>query len=103
ENVEHPNSSGGSPPRRVPSDRPADTEALQLTCRRFHDTILANVDTLPTRLVCELAYGWPDRMYLYRAPTNNDGNRAWRDRGVPIAESSWAKKEILEMYETFGR
>ncbi|KAH7707150.1 hypothetical protein AAVH_25619 [Aphelenchoides avenae] len=45
---------------------PAGTEALQLICRRFHATILQNVDALPTRLVCDLSYV-ASRVYLYPA------------------------------------
>ncbi|KAH7707444.1 hypothetical protein AAVH_25329 [Aphelenchoides avenae] len=83
---------------------PADMEAIQLTCRRFHDTILQNVDTLPTRLICELAFDASDEVHLYRPPANKEDNRVWWDaERESIAYSRWPSLEIQHMYEMFGR
>ncbi|KAH7699921.1 hypothetical protein AAVH_32969, partial [Aphelenchoides avenae] len=79
---------------------PADTETLQLTCRRFHDTIVQNVNALPTRLVCELDYDESRQVGLYRAPPNN--TPIWRAARESIASSSWQRHEIQHLYETFG-
>ncbi|KAH7699315.1 hypothetical protein AAVH_33579 [Aphelenchoides avenae] len=82
---------------------PAGTEALQLTCRRFHDTILQNVDALPTRLVCELAYGViPHQVRLYRTPPNNENDQGWDVERESIASSYWGTPELEDMYEKFG-
>ncbi|KAH7707443.1 Protein CLEC-51 [Aphelenchoides avenae] len=82
---------------------PADKEALQLTCRHFHGTIMQNLGTLPTRLVCELAFDGSDRVHLYRAPANSDGNVLREPIRESIARSRWPSLEIQEMYEMFGR
>ncbi|KAH7717413.1 Protein C09G9.1 c [Aphelenchoides avenae] len=81
---------------------PGDTEALQLTCRRFRNTILQDLGTLPTRLPCELAYE-SNQVHLYRAPASNDGNRGWSADRERIASSSRVSRKIQEMYKMFGR
>ncbi|KAH7707346.1 hypothetical protein AAVH_25426 [Aphelenchoides avenae] len=86
------------------ANEPAGTEALQLTCRRFRDTILQNVNTLPTRLVCELAFEVsPHHVHLYRAPPNNESNLWWGADRESIASSYWTTPELQAMYEKFAR
>ncbi|KAH7698234.1 hypothetical protein AAVH_34676, partial [Aphelenchoides avenae] len=82
---------------------PAGTEALQLTCRRFHDTILQNVDALPTRLVCALTLDGSDQAHLYREPANSDSGAMWDPHRERIARSGRGPHEIRKMYKTFGR
>ncbi|KAH7716164.1 hypothetical protein AAVH_16424 [Aphelenchoides avenae] len=84
------------------ANEPAGKEALQLTCRRFHDIILQNVDALPTRLVCALALDHLRRQVrLYRAPQGPSGDLG-ADREI-IASSSWQRHEIQHLYKMFGR
>ncbi|KAH7726499.1 hypothetical protein AAVH_05890 [Aphelenchoides avenae] len=84
---------------------PVGTEALQLTCRRFHFIILQNVDTLPTRLACDLRYS-DGRVYLYRAIyMPDDETNDWHSRyAIADADADTdAANELQDMYQTFGR
>ncbi|KAH7717428.1 Protein C09G9.1 b [Aphelenchoides avenae] len=80
---------------------PAGTEALQLTCRRFRNTIRQNMGTLPTRLACELTYE-SNQVHLYRASASNDVNRGWSTDRERIASTSRVSQKIREMYKMFG-
>ncbi|KAH7719332.1 hypothetical protein AAVH_13189 [Aphelenchoides avenae] len=84
-----------------PND-PADKEAVQLTCRRFHATILQNVDALPMRLVCDLVYGGSS-VILYRAIYSSDDETSSWPSEDPIAEADESPKELQDIYQIFGR
>ncbi|KAH7718105.1 hypothetical protein AAVH_14431 [Aphelenchoides avenae] len=84
------------------STDPADTEALQLTCRRFNAAILQNVDTLPMRLVCDLAYGG-NCVGLYRAIYRSSDKTSTVLSGRSIADAKESPKQLQDMYQLFGR
>ncbi|KAH7692963.1 hypothetical protein AAVH_40008 [Aphelenchoides avenae] len=81
---------------------PADTEALRLTCRHFHATILQNVGTLPTRLGCDLNYCagrvnlYPD---IYQLGDETSARHSW----YPTAYANESPKELQDMHQTIGR
>ncbi|KAH7694371.1 hypothetical protein AAVH_38584, partial [Aphelenchoides avenae] len=79
-----------------PND-PAGVEALQLTCRHFHATILQNVNTLPTRLVCDLNYA-DNCASLYRAIYRSSDKTSRMLSGRSIADATKTAIRIVYVW-----
>ncbi|KAH7712856.1 hypothetical protein AAVH_19805 [Aphelenchoides avenae] len=87
------------------ANEPADKEALQLTCHRFNSVILQNVDTLPTRLLCDIVHEH-ESVVVYRAPVNGGSGRdrhGTNERRESIASADQTPDEVQQMYQMFGR